>query len=43
MPELKAYFINLSEVYFLFDQKPSMDEFNISKIAIFYEYFDYSL
>ncbi|CAD8086886.1 unnamed protein product [Paramecium sonneborni] len=43
MPKLKHYLVNISEVYFLFDQKPSLDEQSVQKIAIFYEYLDYNL
>ncbi|CAD8131648.1 unnamed protein product [Paramecium pentaurelia] len=43
MAKLKPYLVNISEVYFLFDQKPSLDEQQVQKIAIFYEFLDYNL
>ncbi|CAD8211788.1 unnamed protein product [Paramecium pentaurelia] len=41
--KITKYLITINDVYFLFNEKPSLDKQEVHRILIFYEHFDYSL
>ncbi|CAD8127426.1 unnamed protein product [Paramecium sonneborni] len=40
---ITKYLITIDDVYFLFNEKPSLDKQEVHRVLIFYEHFDYSL
>ncbi|CAK67877.1 unnamed protein product (macronuclear) [Paramecium tetraurelia] len=41
--KITKYLITINDVYFIFNEKPSLDKQEVHRILIFYEHFDYSL